>query len=105
MLTCYRSPGRRRVVKDSSLVSSRNHNLTFGPIDDGPGLHAFDANTGSEFLFHLLRMDVVKDAGIHDSNPAHELAKQLDGHVQAVSHMGGLIQKRPWFIHQFREIY
>ncbi|KAJ3535232.1 hypothetical protein NM208_g7220 [Fusarium decemcellulare] len=89
----------------SVLVTSRNFNLKFGPADDGIEIPAFAGDSGSKFLLHLLRMDLLQDLSASEAGSALELAQQVDGHAQAISVMAGLIQTRLWSIQEFQTIY
>lgn len=89
----------------SILVTSRNHNLQFGPADKGIEVTHYDPDSGSKLLLHLLRMNIVGDISINEAQSALELSQQLDGHALAISFMTGLIQKRSWSIQEFLSIY
>ncbi|RSL45339.1 hypothetical protein CEP54_014315 [Fusarium duplospermum] len=77
----------------------------FGPADDGIEIPPFFNESGTKFLLHLLRMDVIQDLSTSEVQSAHELAQQVDGHAQAISVMAGLIQRRSWGIQEFLSIY
>jgi len=89
----------------SILITSRNRNLQFNPADLGIEVPAFDAESGSKFLLHLLRMGVSADISSMEVDSAVELSHHLDGRALAINFMAGLIQRRHWTIQEFLDVY
>lgn len=87
------------------LITTRNHTFAFEPADGGLELKTWDADTGSQFLLHLLSTDISGQMTTDEATSAHELSKKLSGHALAISHMAGLIHRRSWSIAEFVQIY
>ncbi|MCJ1385774.1 hypothetical protein MMC17_008898 [Xylographa soralifera] len=88
-----------------ALVTTRNHSLLFEPVQTGVEVFCFDREAGSQFLLHLLKMDVIKDLSAGETKSAIDLSEKLSGHALAISQMAGLIHRRSWSITEFLSIY
>ncbi|KAF4997491.1 hypothetical protein FGRMN_3855 [Fusarium graminum] len=83
------------------LITSRNHNIQYGPADFGIEVMPFNPEDGSKMLLNLLRMDLSNA----EADSALELAEQMSGHALAISIVAGLIQRRSWKIQEFLDYY
>lgn len=91
--------------RGQALITTRNRSFGFEIADGGLEVHAWDTETGSRFLLHLLSTDIseeLKEVGVVS---ALELSQKLNGHALAISHMAGLIHRRAWSIAEFLRIY
>ncbi len=87
------------------LLTTRNHSLAFQPAGAGIEVPPFESVKGSEFLLHLLSMDIANDITSQEAESAMELSQRLSGHALAISKMAGLIHKRGWSIAEFLQVY
>ncbi|KAM0195695.1 hypothetical protein ACHAPI_006247 [Fusarium lateritium] len=83
------------------LITSRNHNIQYGPADFGIEVTPFNPEDGSKMLLNLLRMDLSNA----EADSALELAEKMSGHALAISIVAGLIQRRSWKIQEFLDYY
>ncbi|KAL7952428.1 hypothetical protein V8C34DRAFT_323297 [Trichoderma compactum] len=87
-----------------AIITTRNHNLVYKFATSGLEITSWDAKTSSEFLLFLLKDNIGRDIQ-SEGLSAIELAEKLSGHALGLSHMAGLIQRRPWSITDFMRIY
>ncbi|KAI1420538.1 NB-ARC and TPR domain protein [Xylaria sp. FL1777] len=88
-----------------AVITTRNHNFAFYPADGGLEITEWDAETGSQFLVHLLSTDISNQLTQNEVHSAYELSSKLSGHALALSLMAGLIHRRSWSIDEFNEMY
>lgn len=88
-----------------ALITTRNRNFAFDPADGGLEITTWDAETGSQFLLHLLSTDISARLTSHEITSAHKLSINLSGHALAISHMAGLMYRRSWSISEFLDLY
>lgn len=91
--------------RGQALITTRNHYFAFEPADGGLELTAWDDETGSRFLLHLLSTDIVTQLEEDEVTSARELSQKLSGHALAISHIAGMIHRRSWSIAEFMKIY
>lgn len=87
------------------LLTTRNHGLALQPAGAGLEVPPFESTKGSEFLLHILSMDIADSLTAQEAKSAMELSERLSGHALAISQMAGLIHKRGWSIEEFLQHY
>lgn len=91
--------------RGQAIITARNHQFAFRPADGGLEIVSWDAQTGSQFLIHLLSTDIGAELAMADIKSANQLSEKLSGHALAISHMAGLIHRRSWSIAEFVDLY
>ncbi|KAL9098012.1 MAG: hypothetical protein Q9163_006238 [Psora crenata] len=91
--------------RGQAVITTRNHNFAFYPTDGGLEIIEWDTETGSQFLIHLLSVDIGNQLTEEGAHSAQELSLDLSGHALALSLMAGLIHRRSWSIKEFVEMY
>lgn len=91
--------------RGQALITTRNRNFAYDPADGGLEIAAWDAETGAQFLLHLLSADLGDQLSSEEVTSAHKLSTTLSGHALAISNMAGLIYRRSWSISEFLEMY
>lgn len=89
----------------SALITTRNYSLAFDPADAGLEVSPWDAETGSQFLLHLLSGHISAELLANEAKSAYGLAQRLSGHALALSNMGGLIHRQSWTISELLTFY
>ena len=87
-----------------AIITTRNHSLAFEPASHGVEITSWDARTGSEFLFFLLKENIGRDLEAEGTS-AYALSERLSGHALALSHMAGLIYEGELSIEEFMKMY
>ncbi|KAF5000627.1 hypothetical protein FDECE_11164 [Fusarium decemcellulare] len=92
-------------AKGHALITTRNTTLAYEPAEIGIEVPAWDTETGSHFLLHLLSGHISADLLNSQTKSALELSDRLSGHALALARMGGVIHRRCWSIQQLVEVY
>lgn len=87
------------------LITSRHRSFALSPAGSGLEIGAWDADTGSRFLLHLLSADIAAGLTQGEAKSASELSEKLAGHALAISHMAGLIHQNDWSIAECVSLY
>ncbi|KAK5651720.1 hypothetical protein OQA88_11789 [Cercophora sp. LCS_1] len=88
-----------------ALITTRNTNLAYEPVDAGIEVEPWDTQTGSQSLLHLLSDHIRADLLANQSQSALGLSERLSGHALALARMGGVIHRRSWTTAQLVEVY
>ncbi|RMJ08393.1 hypothetical protein CDV36_011978 [Fusarium kuroshium] len=92
-------------AKGHALITTRNTTLAYEPAETGIEVSAWDKETGSHFLLHLLSGHISADMLANEAKSALELSERLSGHALALARMGGVIHRRCWTIQELVEVY
>lgn len=92
-------------AKGHALITTRNTTLAYEPAETGIEVSAWDKETGSQFLLHLLSGQIRADMLANEAKSALELSERLSGHALALAKMGGVIHRRSWTIQELVEVY
>lgn len=87
------------------LITSRHSSFATNPAGSGLEVGAWDSETASRFLLHLLSTDIAAGLTLGEAQSADEVAEKLDGHALAISHMAGLLHKHDWSIAECMSLY
>ncbi|RSL84309.1 hypothetical protein CEP51_004011 [Fusarium floridanum] len=92
-------------AKGHALITTRNTTLAYEPAETGIEVSAWDKETGSQFLLHLLSGHISADMLANEAKSALELSERLSGHALALARIGGVIHRRCWTIQELVEVY
>ncbi|KAF2967528.1 hypothetical protein GQX73_g6031 [Xylaria multiplex] len=86
------------------IITTRNRSLAFDPVSDGLEILPWDAQTGCDFLFFLLKNNIGRDLE-SETTSALALSKRLSGHALGLFHMAALIHDGEFSIQRFMTMY
>ncbi|KAI0435470.1 P-loop containing nucleoside triphosphate hydrolase protein, partial [Xylaria telfairii] len=86
------------------IITTRNRSLAFDPATDGLEIPTWDTQTGSDFLFFLLKNNIGRDLDSETAS-AFALSKRLSGHALGLFHMAALIHDGEFSIQRFMTMY
>ncbi len=87
------------------LITSRHRSFAVSPAGSSLEVGAWDSDTGSRFLLHLLSVNIATGLTQIEAKSANDLSEKLAGHALAISHTAGLIQKYDWSIAKCVSLY
>jgi hypothetical protein len=86
------------------IITTRNRSLAFDPATDGLEIPTRDAQTGSDFLFFLLKKNIGSDLEA-ETTSALALSQRLSSHALGLSHMAAIIHDGEYSIQKFMTMY
>ncbi|KAJ2979535.1 hypothetical protein NUW58_g7177 [Xylaria curta] len=86
------------------IITTRNRSLAFEPAAEDLEILTWDARTGSDYLFFLLKKNIGRDLDAETAS-ALALSQKLSGHALGLFHMAAIIHDGEFSIQRFMTMY